>query len=101
MGSTDCTAFYTLLNTEFKSWLAEKFSMEQQDVSVKTINQVLDKAGIENGTALAVEQLMQDIEWQLYTPFERNDTMNEIYSRAQQVLQTIEGRPVPRYTVNL
>lgn len=98
LNSTDCTAFYSLLNTEFKSWLAEKFSIEQQDVSVKTIIQVLDKAGIENGTALAVEQLMQDIEWQLYTPFERNDTMNEIYSRAQQVLQTIEGR---RFSVTL
>lgn len=98
LNSTDCTAFYSLLNTEFKSWLAEKFSIEQQDVSVKTINQVMDKAGIENGTALAVEQLMQDIEWQLYTPFERNDTMNEIYSRAQQVLQTIEGR---RFSVTL
>jgi hypothetical protein len=91
LNSTDCTDFYTLLNTEFKSWLAEKFSLEQQDVNAKIITSVLDKAGIENGTALAVQQLMQDIEWQLYTPFERNDTMNEIYSRAQQVLQTING----------
>ena len=91
LNSTDCSEFYPLLNAEFKGWLSARFDLNVQEVNAKKIISALDKAGIENGTALQVQQLMQDIEWQLYTPFERDDTMNEMYSRAQQVLQTIKG----------
>jgi hypothetical protein len=38
---------------------------------------------------LQLQQLLQEIEWQLYTPFERNETMGLIYSRTQAVLQLI------------
>ena len=91
LNSTDCTAFYTLLNSELKGWLAEKFSINLPEVNAKKINAVFDKAGIDNATTLQVQQLMQEIEWQLYTPFERNDTMNELYSRAQASIQTINN----------
>lgn len=91
LNSTDCRDFYTLLNTEFKTWLAEKFRLDIPDVNTKKISSAFDKAGIDNAVTLQVQQLMQEIEWQLYTPFERTDTMNELYSKAQSVIQTINS----------
>lgn len=92
LNSTDCTAFYTLLNGELKSWMAEKFSIDLPDVNSKKIIHAFDKAGIDNITTLKVQQLMQEIEWQLYTPFERNDTMSDLYSRAQSFIQMINNQ---------
>lgn len=93
LNSTDCTDFYTLLNTEFKTWLAGKFKLEMPDVNAKKISSSFDKAGIDNNITLQVQQLMQEIEWQLYTPFERKDeAMNELYSRAQSLLHSISSQ---------
>ncbi|RYY43931.1 MAG: protein BatD, partial [Chitinophagaceae bacterium] len=91
LNSTDCTDFYTLLNAEFKTWLAAKFSLGLPEVNSKKIISSFDKAGIDNDTSLKVQRLLQDIEWQLYTPFERSDSMHQLYSRAQSVLQTVDS----------
>src|SRR5690606_8613927 len=48
LNSTDCTDFYKLLNVEFKQWLAEKFSLEIQDLNSKKIAAAFDKSGIDN-----------------------------------------------------
>jgi hypothetical protein len=40
---------------------------------------------------LQLQQVLQEIEWQLYTPFERDETMALIYSRSQAVLQSINN----------
>ncbi|RYD77702.1 MAG: protein BatD [Sphingobacteriales bacterium] len=91
LNSTDCTDFYKLLNVEFKQWLSHKFSLEIQDVNSKKIAAAFDKSAIDNSTTLQVQQLMQEIEWQLYTPFDRTDTMHDLYSRAQSAIQTINS----------
>lgn len=91
LNSTDCTDFYRLLNSELKTWLSEKFELAMPDVNTKKISAAFDRAGMNNEVTLEIQQLMQEIEWQLYTPFERNDTMNELYSRAQSVIQTVNG----------
>jgi hypothetical protein len=49
----------------------------------------MDKAGVDNAIALQVEQLLHDIEWQLYTPFQRDEKMEAMYSRAQELIQMI------------
>ena len=91
LNSTDCTDFYKLFNVEFKQWLSEKFSLEIQEVNSKKIATAFDKAGIDNAITLQVQQLMQEVEWQLYTPQDRNDTMHDLYSRAQSAIQTVNS----------
>jgi hypothetical protein len=87
--NTNCTQFYSLLYAEIKEWLAYRFSLDKEALNVKNISSAMDKAGIENDVVLQLQQLLQEIEWQLYTPFERNETMGLIYSRTQAVLQLI------------
>ena len=91
LNTTDCTQFYTLLYIEMKAWLANRFMLNLKDIHPANIALALDKAGIENSVALQLQQLLQEIEWQLYTPFERNDAMGEFYSRSQTLLQQINN----------
>jgi len=88
--SEDCRAFYKLLNQEFKTFLAAKFSINAQELTAKNVSSKMDKAGIDNELSLSTQQLLQDIDWQLYTPYERNDAMHEIYGKCQDVIQTIQ-----------
>ena len=91
LNSTDCTAFYKLLNTEFKQWLMNKFSLEIHDLNSKKITAAFDQAGIDNDITLKVQQLLQEVEWQLYTPQSTNDAMHDLYSKAQLYIQTIDS----------
>ncbi|MEI2748786.1 MAG: hypothetical protein V9E88_08520 [Ferruginibacter sp.] len=53
--------------------------------------QAMDKAGVPNETILQLQNLISEIEWQLYTPFERSSKMNELYERAQELVYDIKG----------
>lgn len=90
----DCFAFYSLLNTELKTYLARKFSIDVNLINSNTINTVMDKKAIANETVLKLQKLMEEIEWQLYTPFERNDAMNDKYHEAQELVQMINANDI-------
>ena len=89
LGRTDCASFYSLLNTELKTFLSGKFEMPVNAISSNTVMGVMDQRGISNDIILQLQALMREIEWQLYTPFERTEKMNELYRQAQSVIQTI------------
>jgi hypothetical protein len=74
-----------------KEWLAARFSLRKEDLTVKSIAVAMDKAGIDNDVVLQLQQLLQEIEWQLYTPFERGEEMALIHSRSQTILQSINS----------
>lgn len=85
----DCTGFYTLLNIEMKSFLSHKFNVEPIDINNRNIATIMDKKNINNDTVLQLQHLLYEIEWQLYTPFERNEKMNVMYQEAQDIIQLI------------
>ena len=61
--------------------------------TVKMLASAMDRAAVENTIALQTQKLMQDIEWQLYTPFERDKKLHEMYASAQTIIQSLHGRP--------
>ena len=87
----DCVQFYGLLNSELKSFLSAKFAMPAATNSTAAYIQAMDKAGVPNETILQLQNLISEIEWQLYTPFERSSKMNELYERAQELVYDIKG----------
>ncbi len=89
LNSTDCTDFYIILSKEFKQFFAVRFGMLPPEINAKSIDDLLDKVGIENGMAIRIQQLMQALEWELYTPFERNDRIQESYREAQSIIQEL------------
>ena len=87
----DCSGFYSLLNTELKKYLANKFSIDPSEVNTKNIAAVMDKRNINNETVLQLQQLLREVEWQLYTPFERNEKMSVLFQDAHDIIQQINS----------
>ncbi len=85
----DCNNFYALLNSELKEFLAHKFSVAPMDITTGNIASLMDKKNISNDTALQLQKLLEQVEWRLYTPFERNDEMHTLYQQAQDIIQLI------------
>lgn len=90
----DCSGFYPLLNTELKHYLSNKFSISPAEVNTKNIAIAMDKLNISNNSVLQLQQLLQEIEWQLYTPFERNERMKELYEHAHDIISLINSETV-------
>jgi large-conductance mechanosensitive channel len=85
----DCNDFYSVLNEELKFFLANKFALTRETLNTKTLSLAMDNAGLNYGINIETEKLIGDIEWQLYTPFERNEKLNDFYARSQTLIQTI------------
>ena len=88
----DCFEFYSILNNELKNYLSRKFQLGQNDINSQMLAVAMDKKGISNQTVLQLQELMADIEWQLYTPYERTEKMKELYQKAHEIVQTINLR---------
>ena len=85
----ECNSFYSIINDEFKTFLAKKFNTSLEDLNNKKLAIVMDKAGVSNEVILQTQELIKEIEWQLYTPYERNDKLNRMYAKAQNIVQTL------------
>ncbi len=85
----DAKLFYTHLNLGLKKFLAKKLALRAEEVNRKNITEQLDAKGISNETAVELQKLMDEIEWQLYTPFADNEKMKNMYNRASDLLQLI------------
>ncbi|MBS1742605.1 MAG: protein BatD [Bacteroidetes bacterium] len=96
LNEADCSVFYSMLNGELKQFLSTKFTLPVHAVNADAIGAVMDKNGISNNLVLQLQQLMHEIEWQLYTPFERNEKMEALYRRAQDIVQQINAQQVRR-----
>lgn len=90
----ECDSFYTIINEEMKNFLSKRFNFPVENINEKTLSIAMDKAGIENDTILQTQRLIQDIEWQLYTPFERNEAINVMYTKAQNIVQMLGAKKV-------
>lgn len=89
LGDDDCGQFYGVLLREIKQFLAHKFDIQPEDFNNKRIAEKMDARNISNETVLSLQQLLHELEWQLYTPFERNEKMIDLYTRSHELLQMI------------
>lgn len=85
----DAKLFYTHLNQELKNFLAKKLSLRAEDLNRKNIAEQLDAKGISNETTMELQNLIDEIEWQLYTPFADNEKMKTMYERANDLVQLV------------
>lgn len=85
----DARLFYTQLNLELKHFLGKKFAIPAEELNRKTIAEQLDEKAVSTGTAVQLQQLLDEIEWQLYTPFADNEKMKDMYNRAHDLVQLL------------
>jgi BatD DUF11 like domain len=87
--SNNVALFYSQLNTGLKNYLSKKLTLPQEELNRKNIAEQLDAKSISNETAVALQKLIDEIEWQLYTPFADNEKMKEMYERANELIRVI------------
>lgn len=85
----DASLFYTRLNMELKSYLSEKLALPAEELNRKNIAEKLDAKGISIDTSVALQKLLDEIEWQLYTPAPDEEQMRTMYERAYGLIQLI------------
>lgn len=85
----DGNLFYTQLNLELKNYLAKKLGLQAEELNRKNIAGELDMKGVSNETVVKLEALIDELEWQLYTPLSDNEKMKTMYDRAHDLVQLI------------
>ncbi len=85
----DAHLFYMHLNQGLKNYLSKKFAIAAEDLNRKNIAEQLDAKGISTETAVQLQQLIDEIEWQLYTPFADNEKMRGMYDKAHDLIQLL------------
>ncbi|MGB5007049.1 MAG: BatD family protein [Ferruginibacter sp.] len=83
------TLFYTELNLGLKLYLSGKLSIPAESLNRKNITEKLDAKGISNETSVQLQELMNEIEWHLYTPYVDDEKMKEMYERAHDLIQLL------------
>lgn len=87
--------FYEALNNELRQFLATQLSVPVEIINGKKIAEELDKKGVAVSTSLQVQQLLNDVEWQLYTPFTAENKMPEMYRAANRIVHSFsQGTPI-------
>ncbi len=87
----DHKGFYETINKEFRKFLADKLELPVETINKKKIAEAADKKSIPVSTCLQIQHLLDDIEWQLYTPFSDQDKMQETYNTADAVVHTMNA----------
>jgi hypothetical protein len=83
----DSALFYSYLNIGLKDYLSKKLELPVVELSRKNIADRLDAKGVSNETSVELQKLIDEIEWQVYTPFSDNIKMKEMYERANDFIQ--------------
>ena len=88
----DSKGFYNALNNELRQFLATQLKVPVDTINKKSIAEELDKKGISVKLSLQVQQLLNDIEWQLYAPFTNEDKMDSMYQSATIILHAFSSK---------
>ena len=83
----EAALFYARLNMDFKNYLSKKLALPAEELTRKNIAEKLDAKGISIETSVELQKLLDEIEWQLYTPFADNEKMKSIHERANELVQ--------------
>ena len=82
--------FYTALNSILRKYLSQKLGIPAEELNKKNIIEKLDNKGVRNDISIQLQQLLDEIDRQLYTPYSENEKMYEIYDRANGLIQLLK-----------
>jgi hypothetical protein len=86
----DNTVFYTELNLALKKYLSQKLQLPIETINKKNIAEQLDKKNIAVDTANQLQQILSDVEMQLYAPFTSEEKKYELYNSAAEIIQLLD-----------
>lgn len=81
--------FFPALNEGMKNYLSEKLSIMPEQLNKKVLLEKLDKLGVANETVIQVFTLIDEIEFEIYTPNSHTHKMKELYEKASSLIQLL------------
>ena len=81
--------FYQILNDSIKKYLSGFLHIPAGELNKKSIIEQLDKRNISNSVCLELQELLDEIEWQLYTPLADLEKQQVHYNKAHELLQLL------------
>ncbi len=85
------SAFYTALNQSLRQYLSGKLQIVPDELNRKSLLEDFDKRGVRNDIILQWQQLLDELEWQLYTPFSQQEKMPGMYERAEGLVSLLNS----------
>lgn len=89
----DGKLFYVTLNGELKNYVSKKLSIPAEELNRRSITTKMDKLGISHETAIRFYNLIDEIEFQLYTPVVDNEKRKGLYEEANEIVQLLNTYP--------
>ncbi len=86
----DSVAFYNVLHTSLKKYLAAKFKIPEQELTKKRLNEELDKCNVGIGTSNMLNSLMEEIEINLYAPPSDINHLKNVFEKASEVVSLLD-----------
>ena len=97
LAKKEFNGFYETLDRELKQYFSIQLGIQQPLINRKIIGFALDKTQVTISIKTQIDQLLQQVEWQLYTPISEEDKMEKIYFEAYKVVNLLlsEGSDKP------
>jgi BatD DUF11 like domain len=86
----DSIVFYKELNNALKDYLSHKLEMPAATINKKAVAEGLNKMNVSTDTIIQLQELMNDIELQLYAPFAEQHKMQELYDAADDMMRQLD-----------
>ena len=80
--SNNAVGFYTTLNKELRIFLAAKLQLAPETMNKKNIAEGLDRLGVSVGMSMVIQDLLDEISLQLYTPLTDETRLRDCYEKA-------------------
>lgn len=85
----DSNLFFQVLHSSFKKYLSLKLQIPTNEVNKKTINEKLDSCNVSIGTSFRLNELLEEIELNLYAKPSEETSLNSIYEKAGEVVSLL------------
>jgi hypothetical protein len=82
--------FYSKLNEAFRNYFSYKLNLPVTPLDKKTINDHLTDKNIPEHILLKVKEVLEAIEWQLYSPYPDALLQQELFEKVQQLIADID-----------
>ncbi|MEO6818307.1 MAG: BatD family protein [Ginsengibacter sp.] len=86
----DHVHFFPVLHSSLKKYFALKFKIPQEEITRKVINEQLDLCNVSMNTSLMTNQLLDDIELNLYAKPDKEAQLCTVFERASEVVSLLD-----------
>lgn len=82
--------FYAVLHKELSAFLSNELQLKAETFNKKSVEDKIYKAGKPVSLAFGINQLLGEIEWHLYTPYDTEINRHAIYEQAYTIVNSFK-----------